>query len=311
MAEASVEVSPVGGQALLYTQGGPGVSPGYGALDRRRWLAGAAPQPGVFDSDQWKVDERGAGATLSVDIENPDTGYGVARVGNYVVAPHQETANLAPPSGADATNPRIDSVFLVAHDHDVDGLGDYTAEIVYIEGTPTAGADLDDRLGAPDEPTAAAVILLADVLVGAGAASILAANIRDRRTRAHGANLISRLTAATATTSATEQTAIAAQRVELSGVPVEIVAAGGMQLPTVAAQAGLVAVSIDGAAIVDWHYVYSHVSNASQPFNLKDVQTLTAGSHTFSVKYRSRTGDNTEIANADHPLTLHVRELPA
>lgn len=84
-------------------------------------------------------------------------------------------------------NPRIDQ--LVLHVYDASAAGDsssiYLAAIENVDGTPTSGATLDNRSGAADLQTTFATslahILLADVLMPAGAGSVSAGNVRDRR----------------------------------------------------------------------------------------------------------------------------------
>jgi hypothetical protein len=76
---------------------------------------------------------------------------------------------------ANASLPRIDIVTL-APSANVDS---NVPQVLVIAGTPTAGASLSNRTGAPALP--AGRILLADVLVPAAATSILTAQIRDRR----------------------------------------------------------------------------------------------------------------------------------
>ena len=76
---------------------------------------------------------------------------------------------------SDPTNPRIDAVVAEAP-ASVDST---TPSFRVITGTATVGATLDNRTGAAALPAAA--LHLADVLVPAGATSIIAGNIRDRR----------------------------------------------------------------------------------------------------------------------------------
>lgn len=76
---------------------------------------------------------------------------------------------------ANGTNPRIDLVTL-APSANVDS---QVPQVLIIAGTPTAGATLGNRNGAAALPPGR--ILLADILVAAGATSILTAAIRDRR----------------------------------------------------------------------------------------------------------------------------------
>lgn len=103
-----------------------------------------------------------------------DDGAGVA---NPLVPVTMDTTTLADftavHSTAHATLPRIDLVVMQLLDTAEVG------ELQVVTGTPTATADLDNRLGAPALPDSA--LHLADVLVGAAATNVATADIRDRR----------------------------------------------------------------------------------------------------------------------------------
>lgn len=180
-----VTVSPTLGHALLFTQGGVGATPGYDAIDLRRYMQGSpAVRPGAYDATGWKVQPRAAGANMTVEVL---ASVGLARVdgvaasvlGPYIVAPHNSTIGLDVAT-AHATLPRIDTVILQVRDDTHDGSGAYDARVRILAGTATSGATLDNRSGAPTLPSAG-FIRLADVLVTAAATSISAANIRDYR----------------------------------------------------------------------------------------------------------------------------------
>lgn len=121
-----------------------------------------------------RVTERGTGANMSVDVAvgkawvRGDAGDYLDELYDYELT---ATDNVVITT-ADATHPRIDMVVLQMTTPD-------SFSIDVLAGTPTAGADLDDRLGADALPDSA--ILLADVLVGAGVTSITDSVIRDRR----------------------------------------------------------------------------------------------------------------------------------
>jgi hypothetical protein len=181
-----VDIAPSLGHSIVTAQGLAG---GYDAIDDRRfWSAGL--QEGALAALAYKVTQRGAGANMSVDVDADDPGGflvqgdSVTAQGLYFVPPHSGTINLDVAANASG-NPRIDSVVLEAKDTTHDASGLTVARARYITGTPTSGATLDNRSGAPALPAGAA--LLADILVANGAASITNANIRDRRTMARGA----------------------------------------------------------------------------------------------------------------------------
>ncbi len=180
----AIAIAPALGHAVLATQGGIGSTPGYDAIDLRRMIEGLhGDRQGVLDAVGWKVTERAAGATMTVDVAAQT---GMARVnggsvtaqGAYVVAPHATVISLDVPA-SNATNPRVDSVYLTVRDNAHDGAGFTDAGAVLLAGTATAGATLDNRTGAPAAPTSS--VRLADVLVAANATSVTNGVIRDYR----------------------------------------------------------------------------------------------------------------------------------
>lgn len=166
----------------------------YTAWDLRSAME-SAPGEGVADAGSFKVLQRQAGAAMSVDIGA--TGIGLQRAwvrgegrggqGLYLcdsidrTAPTVDTyvAQLTDTvTAADPTNPRIDQVVLEVLDQQHSGSSNI-AQIRVVAGTPTGGATLDNRTGAAALPSNA--ILLADLNITAALASVLTANIRDRR----------------------------------------------------------------------------------------------------------------------------------
>lgn len=143
---------------------------------------------GVMANPDMVVAQRAAGANMSVDVAS---GYawiipvssvyaGPRLIRNLAVSNSGTPGNpgsdwLSTFSAADATNPRIDRVCLTARDHVVDSSGAYDAKFRVVTGTPTPGATLVNLNGAGAMP--ANSLLLANVLVPAGATSITAANI--------------------------------------------------------------------------------------------------------------------------------------
>lgn len=167
----------------------------YGAWDQRRSADQRPHGPGIADLGSFKVLQRQAGASMVVDIGATGVGLQAAWVrgstrggqGLYRV----DTVDRAQPTAdtyvaqlfdtvatADGANPRIDQVILEVLDQIHVGSSNL-AQIRIVAGTPTGGATLDNRTGVAALP--ASSLLLADVVVGAGAGSIVTANIRDRR----------------------------------------------------------------------------------------------------------------------------------
>ncbi len=179
-----IAIAPALGHGLLATQGGIGAAPGYDAVDLRRMIQGlGGTRQGAFDSSGWKVFERAAGPAMAVDVAAQVGlakvyGGSVAQQGGYVIAPHATAITLDVPA-SNATNPRVDTVYLTVRDNAHDGSGFTDARVVLLAGTPSAGATLDNRTGAPVAPTSA--VRLADVLVAANASSVTNGVIRDYR----------------------------------------------------------------------------------------------------------------------------------
>lgn len=149
-----------------------------------RRAAGAGASEGVILDTDLRVTQRAGGAGMAVDVAAGEArvqGDNVARQGLYHVV--QTTAltgatELTVTSNASG-NPRIDSVFLRVYDDLYDGSGFNKATAYVQAGTPSAGATLTNRTGAPALPSS--TMLLADILVASGAASIANAVISDKR----------------------------------------------------------------------------------------------------------------------------------
>lgn len=140
--------------------------------------------PGVYDASDWKASYAGSGLNLQINA-------GIAYVRGFAVEQglyrcRQSTNVTTLSCAANASgNPRIDRVILRVYDNDSEAAGSYQAQVEVLTGsTAVAGATLDNLTGAVDLTTIAApktVLLIADVLIPSGAASILNSNIRDRR----------------------------------------------------------------------------------------------------------------------------------
>jgi hypothetical protein len=223
-------IAPTVGQSPDFLQLGPGASALYGAIDLRR-ARSAGLQEGAVGTGggAYKV-SLSSGMNLTIAASTVDgvlvQGDSITAQGLYFVPPHS-AAIIETVTAAHATLPRLDKVVLEVLDATHDGGGSNLARVRIIAGTATAGTTLDNgndgAHGAPALPNSA--MLLADVLVPAAAASILAGNIRDRRKFAAGASadivLTSGTMLATASTTMAELSASLSMRMELTGVPVE------------------------------------------------------------------------------------------
>ena len=173
----------------------------YTAWDLRRVFDSYPLGEGAHDYEGFRVLQRQAGATMSVDVGKSAVGEMLAYVrgdsrgaqGLYAIdnidrtAPTTETylAQLnVTVSAADGSNPRLDQVVLEVLDSQHVGSTD-TSRLRTIDGTATSGATFDNRTGAAALP--ASSLLLADILVPTSAASIVTADIRDRRPFSHAA----------------------------------------------------------------------------------------------------------------------------
>jgi hypothetical protein len=152
---SSVDIIPSLGQGLSFLQEGPGVSPGYGAIDRRRMLTAAGVREGIVHENAYKVSAAGTGLTVSVAADQGLVniqGDSVAQQGVYTVAPHNSAITLDIAAGH-ATLPRNDLVVLEALDDDHDSGGLNGARVRVITGTPTSGAAKTDAFGVNGTPT--------------------------------------------------------------------------------------------------------------------------------------------------------------
>jgi len=163
---------------------------------------------GVVGYNDMKVVQRAAGANLSVDVGSGN-GYVAFRTpeGGKRRCRNDATSNSGTPgspnapdwaltfTSPDGTNPRLDAVVLQVRDSLLDAGGAYDAVFKVVAGVATSGATLDNRNGA-SSPLPVNSLHLADVLVGAGASTIVNADIRDRRpVAAIGNGLLPQLTA--------------------------------------------------------------------------------------------------------------------
>lgn len=169
-------------QAPNYIQDG---STAYTAEDFRYNLeTSCSLGEGVSGLPDYRVTQKASGANMSVDVAagigwvRGDTS---TRQGLYHVV-NDATVNVAITT-ADSTDPRIDQVILRIYDDSYDGSGNFEATLEVLAGTPTTGADLDNRDGAASLPDSA--MMLADVLVPASATSITDSDINSRRRFVH------------------------------------------------------------------------------------------------------------------------------
>lgn len=155
----------------------------YTAIDDRRFFQDAL-YPGIKSTGDFLVSlASGMQITIATGVAYV-LGANVAEQGMYRVYKSTVGSNITV-NAADGTNPRIDQVIIRVMDTDSDSSTYREARIECVPGTAAAGATLDNRTGAANLATltesSKSVLRLADILVPAGAGSIIAGNIRDRR----------------------------------------------------------------------------------------------------------------------------------
>lgn len=146
----------------------------YTGQDFRRAVAALTPNEGTVDQNDLAVSPRAAGANMSVDVAKGRAlvpGTSIANQGTYSV--HSTAVENVPIATADATNPRIDLIVAQVYDRQADGGTRYGWQPIAVAGTPASSPV------PPATPNSA--LVLANVRVAAGATSIVASNIFDRR----------------------------------------------------------------------------------------------------------------------------------
>jgi hypothetical protein len=305
------------GHSPLMTQQGVGATPGYDAIDARRfWSVGI--QEGVISAGSYMVTQRGAGANLSVDIA-ASTGDGavvqgdaVTAQGLYYIAPHSAVINETITT-AHATLPRIDQVVLEIKDTQHDASGSNLAQTRVVAGTATGGATLDNRTGAAALPSSA--ILLADVLVAATDTAISNSEIRDRRPWVRGAFKRITDTSGNKTTSSSTLALMDSTnlnpRVECSGVPLRVTVDCDWLSNTANAETMRLDLFVDGVAQALRRDAVDNEHTGLQHFSAVWVLTPTAGSHKIGLAW-SNAGNVNQIradADATNPLIYVIEEL--
>lgn len=121
----------------------------------------------------------GSGGNLSVDV-SAGVCYvrGDSQIDQGLYRCEFDTDNNLPLSTADATHPRVDRIVVTVRDSTYDASGYYEAKLQVRTGTPTSGATLANLTGA--QALTDSEILIADVLVNAGATAPSSINTKTR-----------------------------------------------------------------------------------------------------------------------------------
>lgn len=164
----------------------------YGAEWLRYLAEVSGVQEGVVGAADMKVTAAAAGG-MRVDIaagtalvrgDSGTPGTGVSQ-GLFLAVNDASIPNAVTLPASNGTNPRIDQIAVRVRDKSDLGTGFDDLTFVFLSGTATAGATLDNRNGAVALP--ADHLRIADVLVPAGSSAVTAGNVRDRRPWARGA----------------------------------------------------------------------------------------------------------------------------
>lgn len=176
---------------------------GYSAMDLRRLIKAEAFQEGVCAGEGATSGFKAIPSGTALKIAFTNSSYGaivdgdtLAEQGSYYQkAPAGGIPNLDLATAPHATLPRIDQVVLEIKDNQHDGSGLNIGRLRVVDGVATAGATLNNRLGAAALPSTA--IRICDLLVPAAYAAAFVADthIRDRRQWAAGAFFAGRVTA--------------------------------------------------------------------------------------------------------------------
>jgi hypothetical protein len=269
----------------------------YDARDDRRVAFDMPIQPGVVGSGDLAVAQRGAGANMSVDVAVGMAfvqGTTQSRQGMYHVF-NSATENVVV-GAAHSTLPRLDQIILRIFDSTVSGASD-TPTLSTLAGTATSGATLDNRSGAATLPDDS--IRLADVLVPAGASSIVTADIRARRQRARGQFVTASPSTSGPTISTVAFGAVIPQltiTAEFSGKPVRITSdvqfhvQSGYGLTGSTNAIMQIYATHDGTAITGSGRTNqwaggdaANLDDEKFPLSLDLVHTPTAGRHTYAI----------------------------
>jgi hypothetical protein len=286
--------------------------------------AGGGLQEGVVGAQaaagDLKVAQRVAGANLSADVAlgaawiaiDTGTRNGIGHVFS------DATFNAGPFTAGNATNPRVDQVILRWNDTSIPTGGGNVPTIEVLTGTATAGATLDNRLGATALPNDC--VRLADVLMPVSAASVTTANIRDRRPWARGANFgvnSNNTTDFTSTSGpfAVIDTTVLQQRIECSGVPLEV-QLHGYFLHSVANGIIDYGLAVDGAGPAAGTRRRATTGpgagGSGVPVAFRTVLAPSAGSHLIAPMWSATTaGTMTLVRSGTAGVELTVREIVA
>lgn len=287
----------------------------------RHLLSRIGLQEGIYDAADLKVTQRAAGANMTVDVAAGDLLVGIdTGVRNGLAhAVNDALANVGPFAASHATLPRVDVIGVQYNDTSIPaGTGGDDPVFRIVQGTPTAGATLDNRNGAPGGAGGPAApvdfIHLADVLIPAASTSVVTANIRDRRRWARGA--FRRILRNASTTYATASTSFVvidatnlSPRLECSGWPLRM-KLNGSAWHSLSSSRVITTFRLDGVS-PDGNDITTATPNIGDPtiYAPEWVTTPAAGSRLIAPYFRIAGGTGSIGQSASTPLELVVEEL--
>lgn len=300
--------------------------PGYGFEWLRAWLE-LTLQEGVIGAGDFKVTVAAAGgnrvdvaagwATVKGDTGVPALGL---TQGLYLQGNDATIASALTFDPGDPSNPRLDQVVLYVADSSDLGSAGSAPSLGIVKGNPVAGTTLDtgytNGSAAALPPNA---LRLADRLVPAGANTIAATDLRDRRKFARGARGIYSRSAGNLTTTSTVFSPLSTsdfqRRFEFGGGPVVARVLGRIQQAS-AGQWSSISLHDNGAPINPIVVTTVAAANGNIGPSLAEYEgPIAAGSHLLEPYWRSSDGSLvTALASApseaglNGPLVFSVRE---
>lgn len=238
-----------------------------------------------------RVDVAAGTALVKGDSGSPGTGltHGLYPQINDAAIPNAVTL-----PAADGTLPRIDQIVLQINDSTDLGSAGNVPALTYAAGIPTTGATLNNRSGAAALPANA--LLLADILIPAGATAVTADNVRDRRAHARGFLGRARGTTSSPISNARSPAAIPDMSIagNFSGAPIIVEFTGQLTHDTAGGDI-LIEPSIDGGGAALHNVVGVDVTAAGQhvAINAHALIVPAAGYHTIYMRWSTPSGTMT------------------
>jgi hypothetical protein len=308
---------------------------GYGFEWLRAMLEVSPLQEGVVGAGDFKVTPAAAGGNrvdvaAGMALVKGDSGLPALGItqGLYLQGNDAAIAN-ALTFDVGGAQPRLDQVILIVSDTSDLGSASNAPSLAIVKGAEVAGTTLDNAYtNGSAGALPANAIRLADRLVPAGASTVNAVDVRDRRRRARGARAWAKRTAGNVVTASSvysEADSNMRQRVELSGAPVRLRAWGlfenngggnrqnGLAFYDAPNGAAInAAVNADASPLNELQKVQaaSPASVLADSFDFTDSWTPVAGTHLIALYIRAIAGTVTFYGTAGNPLNFELEERP-